>query len=78
MSVLNAVIVALDGAGVAGWRREIVEALASSMDDSPNASTAKELKVLMAELVEGEVVTVGDISDDLASKREDRRRAASS
>jgi hypothetical protein len=78
MSVLNAVIVALDDAGVAGWRREIVEALASSMDDSPNASTAKELKVLMAELVEGEVVTVGDISDDLASKREDRRRAASS
>jgi hypothetical protein len=78
MSVLTSVIEALDVAGVAGWRREIVEALASSMDDSPNASTAKELKVLMAELVEGEVVRVGDISDDLTSKREDRRRASSS
>jgi hypothetical protein len=78
MSVLTSVIEALDVAGVAGWRREIVEALASSMDESPNASTAKELKVLMAELVEGEVVRVGDISDDLTSKREDRRRASSS
>jgi hypothetical protein len=78
MSVLTSVVEALDVAGVAGWRREIVEALASSMDESPNASTAKELKVLMAELVEGEVVRVGDISDDLTSKREDRRRASSS
>jgi hypothetical protein len=78
MSVLSAVVGALDVAGVAGWRREIVEALASSMDESPNASTAKELKVLIAELVEGEVLTVGDISDDLASKRDDRRRASGS
>lgn len=78
MSVLSAVVRALDAAHVEGWRREIVEALASSMDESPNASTAKELKVLMAELVESEVLTVGDISDDLASKRDDRRRASGS
>jgi len=77
MSVLSEVVRTLDAAGVAGWQREIAEALASSLDDDPNASTAKELKSLMGELVGAQAEPKGDVSDDLAAKRAERRAASS-
>lgn len=77
MAVLTSVTAALEGVAVPAWRRDIALALASAMDESPNASTAKELRTLMAELVDAPAVK-GDVSDDLASKRAARRAAASS
>lgn len=78
MSVLSEAVAALDGVAASGWQREIAEALAAAMDESPNASTAKELRVLMSELTGGSVERKADVSDDLASKRAARRAAASS
>ena len=77
MSVLGEVAGALDAAGVSGWRREIAESLAAAMDDAPNASTAKELRLLMVELVDGSVEKRATTSDDLASKRAARREGRS-
>lgn len=76
MSVLPSVRAALDESKVSGWQRDIAEALAAAMDDSPNASTAKELKTLMLELVGERNEEKADVSDDLASKRAARRSAA--
>ena len=79
MAVLSAVVQALDAAGVSGWQREIAETLAGSLDgENPNASMAKELKQLMLELTGDAVEKKADVSDDLASKRDERRRAAGS
>jgi len=77
MAVLGSVVAALDGAEVSGYLREIAEALAAAMDDSPNASTAKELKALMLDLVGEQVEPKADVGDELASKRAARRAAAS-
>lgn len=77
MAVLGSVQAALEAAGVTGWKRDVAEALASGLDESPNASTAKELQVLMTELVGSTAEVKADVSDDLAAQRE-RRRAASS
>ena len=80
MSVLSSVRSTLDSASVSGWKREVAEVLAASLDgDAPNASTAKELQALMVELTgsaAGE--SKGDVSDDLASKRAARRSASGS
>lgn len=77
MAVLSAVVAALDAAGVSGWQREIAEALAAALDESPNASTAKELKALVLELTGDAVEVKADVSDDLAAKRAARRAASS-
>lgn len=77
MAVLASIQAELEAAGVRGWKRDVAEALASGLDGSPNASTAKELQALMAELLGVGVEVKADVSDDLAAQRE-RRRAASS
>lgn len=77
MAVLDSVVQALDAADVDGYLREIAEALAAAMDDSPNASTAKELKALMLDLVGEQAEVKADVGDELASKRAARRAAAS-
>lgn len=76
MSVLSSVVVALDDAGVSGWQREIAEALASALDDAPNASTAKELKALVLELTGDAAEEKVDVGDDLEAKRAARRAAS--
>lgn len=77
MSVHSEVAAALEDVVCEGWQRELVLSLASGMDESPNASLAKELRSLMAELGAESKQEVGDVSDDLAAKREERRRLAS-
>lgn len=76
MSVLSEAIVSLEAAGVSGWQREVAESLAKLMDESPNASTSKEFRTLMVELVGSNGEVKADVSDDLAAKRERRRQAA--
>ena len=78
MSVLGEVSAALEGVPCEGWQRELALALATGMDDSPNASLAKELKALMGELGAERPAEVGDVADELAAKRAERRRAAGS
>lgn len=78
MTVLPSVRTALDAAKVTGWQRDLAESLAEAMDDSPNASTAKELRTLMVELTDGAVEKKADTSDDLAAKRTARRSASGS
>lgn len=81
MSVAASVRSALAGSSADGWQLELAFALAEAMDDSPSASTAKELRTLMDSLGASgaEVVGVeGDVSDDLAAQRERRRKAAGS
>lgn len=75
MGVLDEVKAELVGLSVPGWKRETAYALASAMDESPNASTAKELRALMSE-VGAKPAATGDVSDDLAAKRAARRSAA--
>lgn len=77
MAVLASVQAELEAARVTGWKRDVAEALAAGLDESPNASTAKELQVLMVELLGAGAEVKADVSDDLAAQRE-RRRAASS
>ena len=76
MSVLGAVEVALEGVSCEAWERETALALAAAMDESPNASLAKELRQLMSDLGSVKPVEKGDVADDLAAKREERRRRA--
>lgn len=75
MAVLDEVKAELDGLVIPGWRREVAFALAKAMDESPNASTAKELRSLMED-IGVKPVEQGDVSDDLAAKRAARRSAA--
>ena len=77
MAVLGSIQAELEAAGVRGWKRDLAESLATGMDASPNASTAKELQALMTELLGAGAEVKADVSDDLAAQRE-RRRAASS
>lgn len=74
MSVLSEVRAELEGVEMPAWQRELAFALASAMDESPNASTAKELRALMGEFG-SKPVESGDVSDDLAAKRAARRAA---
>lgn len=78
MTVHSEVAAALEDVKCEGWQRELVLSLATGMDDSPNASLAKELRSLMAELGASAPVESGDVADDLAAKRAERRRAAGS
>lgn len=78
MSVLAEVEMALEGLSCEGWQRELALSLATGMDDSPNASLAKELRSVMAELGAEKSVESGDVADDLAAKRAERRRASGS
>lgn len=50
MSVSSSVLVELDALGVQGWRREVALVLAAQLDEEPNASMARELRALMADL----------------------------
>lgn len=74
MSVLDAVLSELDAVSIPQWKREVALALATSLDAAPNASTAKELRLLMDE-IGTKPVEAGDVSDDLAAKRAARRAA---
>lgn len=80
MSVRDSVSAALAGSPGAEWQRDLALTLAKAMDDSPSASTAKELRAVMSELgVSGaDLKPKGDVSDDLAAQRARRRAAASS
>lgn len=75
MAVLDEVKRELEGVSLPGWKRETAFALAAAMDESPNASTAKELRALMSEVAVKPAAT-GDVSDDLAAKRAARRSAS--
>jgi hypothetical protein len=78
MSVLYEVETALaDNPGLP-WQRALAVSLAAEMDEKPNASIAKELAGLMTALGAANVEKKGDVSDDLASRRAARRKAASS
>lgn len=77
MSVLDAVTAELEGVVCRPWELASALALAEQMDESPNASLHKELRQLMQELVSSKPVESGDVADDLAAKREERRRRAS-
>jgi len=48
------------------------------MDESPNASLHKELRQLMQDLGASKPVEAGDVADELAAKRAERRRAQGS
>ena len=78
MSVLSAVTSALESLSCEAWERETALALAGQMDESPNASLAKELRQLMADLGSVKPVEAGDVADELAAKRAARRRASGS
>ena len=78
MSVLAAVTDALGGLSCEAWERATALALAEAMDESPNASLAKELRQLMADLGAAKPVEAGDVADELAAKRAARRRASGS
>jgi len=78
VSVLSEVTKTLEGLSCEGWQRELALSLATGMDDAPNASLAKELKALMGELGAAKPERKGDVADELAAKRESRRRASGS
>jgi hypothetical protein len=78
MSVLHEVEEALSASPGLAWQRALAVSLAAEMDEKPNASIAKELAALMTALGAASVVKKGDVSDDLASRRAERRKAASS
>lgn len=78
LSVLGEVEAALEGLSCEAWERELALALAGEMDESPNASLAKELRSVMADLGAAKPVESGDVADDLAAKRAERRRAQGS
>ena len=78
MSVLVAVTAELEGVECKPWELASALALAEQMDASPNASLHKELRQLMQELVSSKPVESGDVADDLAAKRAERRRASGS
>lgn len=78
MSVLKEVRAALRGVKCTPWERELAVSLAREMDESPNASLAKELRSVMGELAKAKPVEKGDVADDLAAKRAERRRASGS
>lgn len=77
MAVLAEVELVLAGLDAAEWQKALARSLAEAMDESPNASIAKELRLLMVELgASADEKPKGDTSDDLASKRAARRAAA--
>lgn len=78
MSVFSEVSKELKALECAGWQRELALSLAKGMDDAPNASLAKELRFLMDELGSERNVETGDVADELAAKRAERRRASGS
>ena len=78
MSVLGTVTEALEGLSCEAWERATALALAKALDESPNASLAKELRQLMSDLGAAKPVESGDVADELAAKRAARRRASGS
>jgi RNase P/RNase MRP subunit POP5 len=79
-TVLSTIRTALKGQDVPSWQRYLAFSLASSMDDRPSASTAKELRALMAEML-GEVKaesTTKDAVDDISARIAARRQASGS
>lgn len=73
MAVEVEVLVELDRLGVDGWRREIALSLASQLDSEPNASVARELRILMQEVGAAAVPKESSLVDDLKQRRERRR-----
>lgn len=78
MSVLDAITAELEGVVCKAWERASALALAGQMDESPNASLHKELRQLMHDLGASKPVEAGDVADELAAKRAERRRTAGS
>jgi predicted metal-dependent HD superfamily phosphohydrolase len=76
VTVHSSVAADLEGVELPLWKRDLILSLAAAMDESPSASTAKELRLLMEDVVAVSVES-GDRSDDLAAKRAARRSAAS-
>lgn len=78
MAVLDEVELVLKDLAAAEWQKALARSLAEAMDDNPNASIAKELRLLMSDLgAVSDAKSKGDTSDDLAAKRAARRAAAS-
>jgi hypothetical protein len=80
VTVRSTVETALRNKPMAPWQRQLAFALAASMDDRPAASTAKELRVLMAEIL-GEhesAQATKDPVDDITARIAARRAAAGS
>lgn len=80
-TVLSTVRTALTGQQVAPWQRHLALALAASMDERPAASTAKELRALMADMLGADEAKKAtekavDAADDIAARRAARRAAA--
>lgn len=79
MAVEPEILVELDRLGVDGWRREIALALAYQLDAEPNASIARELRLLMQEAAASAIPKESSLVDDLKQRRERRKfKAASS
>lgn len=62
----------------AGWRKELALKLAGSLDKTPNASMAKELRALMDEIGEGAAPKERSKADELRAKRAERDARAAS
>jgi hypothetical protein len=73
VAVKSEILAALDVLAVTGWRREIALALATQLDSEPNASVARELRILMQEIGAAEVPKESSLVDDLKARRERRR-----
>lgn len=71
MSVLREINKALKSEP-AGWRKELARKLARSLDETANASMAKELRALMHEISEGSAPKVRSKADELRAKRAER------
>jgi hypothetical protein len=72
MSLLGQVQARLDELGLEGWERELIEVMARSLEDSPNASMAQTLSKAMD--AAGASAAPASLSplDELRAKREER------
>ena len=74
MAIFSDITDELDALEVAGWQRSVALALASGLDEKPNASMASELRSLMTSVGSRAVVkTTPKVNDDLREQREKRR-----
>lgn len=77
MAVFDEISAELERLNVTGWRLEIALALAGQLDSEPNASVARELRLLMQEAGSAAAPKESNLVDDLKQRRERRRFKAS-
>jgi hypothetical protein len=82
-TVLSTVRSALTGQPVAPWQRHLALALAGSMDERPAASTAKELRTLLTEILgedaaKAQAAKAVDPVDDITARIAARRASSGS